>query len=95
MDENLDECISNKMVVGQYAEAARLAATLDNVSAKESWFERIAEAQVAAYVKQMEVEDSHQGLTILFPLPSWVSVTVRHRRPTLIQEKSAYDNAHV
>lgn len=94
MDEELEELIKKKVAAGRYAEAARLAASLDDVIARELWFEHIADAQIAAYVEQMEEEEAHQEPAMTSPWPVRSLAKVHYRQPTLIQEKSAYDNAH-
>lgn len=94
MEEELEELIRAKVAAGRYAEAACLASSLDDVIACELWFGQIADAQEIAYMRQMEEEEARQELTIPSPCPAWSSAKVRRRQPTLLQEKSAYDNAH-
>lgn len=94
MNVELEDLIKEQLAAGRYADAARLAANLANVIARELWFDQIADAQVAAYVEQMEEEKIHQESTIPSPWSVWSSDRLHRRHAALFQEKNAYDNAY-
>lgn len=95
-DDELENLITENFSAHRYLDAARLAAHLDDVISRESWFEQIALAHETDYIEQMEFEETNtnQCRSRRYNQASHRRASAQRRRLYLIQEKRIYEHVH-